>query len=184
MLKRLYFIICLLFVALVTSCTTGTDELSPNNNSNNTDGLFHESLQDYSPFFKAIIRSDSGIIRGVNWGMSADEIRGLENAELDETGDDHVFYTLDFDITENIDLQYYFTKNKLSEVKITAYTSDVQAREDLFNEFIRYYDDELGKHTSDTSGAYWNNLQRIDLSILKVGTPKFPNLEISFKNHK
>jgi len=79
------------------------------------------------PTFIDSLVGNGGVIRGVEFGMSIDEVRGVETAQHDETSLDEngvrmVRFVEDFSISRSMDVEYYFSLiNKLDKIVLVVY---------------------------------------------------------------
>jgi hypothetical protein len=181
-MKRVY-VLLFFFSIILFSCTEeGSVEQNSSDEESFWDDLFAKTLQDYSVKFQRITGPEERTFRGINLGMTQEEVRGLELEKQEEAEDSVIRYVLDFSLKENVDIEYFFSKkNQLKEINVTYYGSSVFSQDSLWNEFIEYYDFKLVDHKKNTKGVYWLTNQKDSLLLQKTGNKHYRNLSFKIK---
>ncbi len=141
------------------------------------------SLENYSPAFKAILKTDAGMVRGLSIGDEMNVI--LESAPLSETQPDNgKSYTEYFDDTDLnfADILYVNdSENKISAISVDIFIEKQTAVDSLMSEFKGYFDKKYGQGKGISKMAVWK-LAGTDneLMLQNVSTAKDPGLKIIF----
>jgi hypothetical protein len=132
-----YVLLCLLF-----ACSCGKSPL----------GQYGES-------FEQVMRSDSGLFRGINFGMSKEAIKALEPTGLKEEdsndGVDYLFYELALDSTTSYTVAYYCPNNRLNNIEADIYLLNEPQAAELFTSFKNYFEKKYGKAETDGDFFLW-----------------------------
>lgn len=181
-MKPVYVLLCLLSVVLFSCTEENSTQESPVEEVGFWDDLFAKTLEEYSVKFQRIIGPEERTFRGIALGMTQEEVRGLELEKQEEAEDSVIRYVLDFSLKENVDIEYFFSKeNQLKEINVTYYGSSESAQDSLWNEFIEYYDFKLVNHKKNTKGIYWLINQKDSVLLEKTGNKNYRNLSLQIK---
>ena len=91
------------------------------------------------PTFIDTLLGEGGVIRGVDFGLSVAEIRGIELAHHDETNLDSngvtmVRFAEEFSLAKGMDVEYYFSdKNGLNKVVLVIYCENKEQQEFVYS---------------------------------------------------
>lgn len=182
-MKRLIYTLFSILLCTTIACTFETSTVEDEGEEDDFwESLFAKTLEDYSSKFQQIIASEERTFRGINLGMTQEEVRGVEFASQAEIEDNLIRYELNFSLKENVDIEYFFTsENKLKEAVLIFYGASEPARDSLWNEFIEYYDDKLATHQQKQENVFWLSETKDTLLLQKVGTERHPNLMLHVK---
>lgn len=172
----------LLFVMSQMSCqdkkqATETTSVAVDSTSN------IPSLENYSPAFKAILKTDAGMVRGLSIGDEMNAI--VESAPLSETQPDNgKSYTEYFDDTDLnfADILYVNdSENKIGAISVDVFIENQTSVDSLMNEFKSYFDKKYGPGKGISKMSVWK-LAGTDNELLlqNVSTAKDPGLKIIF----
>lgn len=117
-------------------------------------------LNGYSDHFKAIIKTDSGIIRGVSLTSTLQDVLSMEDsAKLQEKKDNYYLYNIQYNFPEVADVTYYFSKDKkVEKIELDVYPDNKTNQAKLFEEFEKYFTEKYGKPLKrDNNNIEWNN---------------------------
>ena len=106
------YILGVLLYLLIIGCTSENPSTeNTENTDNNSESLFLKLITDYSPKFQKIIGLQKNAFRGVNLGMTKEEVMQIETAKQDEIDEEAgvIRYVVDFSLKENVDIEYYFS---------------------------------------------------------------------------
>lgn len=142
-------------------------------------------LNNYSPIFQSILKSDAGMARGVSLGDTFDGIK--ESTLPSETQPDNGrSYTEYFDNTDLNFADILYSKdntNKVSEIAIDVYIEKQPTVDSLFQEFKSYFNKKYGAGTDKTKTTSWEIADGKQLLVLQnVSTQKDPGFKIVFAN--
>ena len=117
-------------------------------------------LSSYAPEVQKTIKSDSGIIRGYNFGTSIVDIKKTETARYVADGRDFAIYKLPVNDKEEIEIIYYLDEQDKVKGFGIAFLVHVDAKieETLIDDFQNYFNDRYGKFkTNDKNDEYWTS---------------------------
>jgi hypothetical protein len=177
-----YFALLLLAFAQI-SCqdkkqTTESDATTPTDSTSQVN-----TLENYSQNFKAILKTDAGMVRGLSIGDEMNVI--VESAPLSESQPDNgKSYTEYFDDTDLnfADILYVNdSENKISAISVDIFIEKQTAVDSLMSEFKGYFDKKYGQGKGISKMTVWklaggNN----ELMLQNVSTAKDPGLKIIF----
>jgi hypothetical protein len=141
------------------------------------------TLENYSQNFKAILKTDAGMVRGLSIGDEMNVI--VESAPLSESQPDNgKSYTEYFDDTDLnfADVLYVNdSENKISAISVDVFIEKQIAVDSLMSEFKGYFDKKYGQGKGISKMTVWklaagNN----ELMLQNVSTAKDPGLKIIF----
>jgi len=141
-----------------------------------------------SHYFNEIIKSNKGIIRGVEIGESIDEVKLNENSKfLVDDMDNYLNYDYDLDMGNSYTVTYDFSENSLYSVELSIYLEQIQKAKDLKKEFANYFETKYGKSKTEQDGyTIWNKTNKnIDNNIeiaLKEDSQSYGYLSITIRN--
>jgi len=140
-------------------------------------------LENYSTTFKAILKTDAGMVRGLSIG---DEMKSIvESTPLSDTQPDNgKSYTEYFDDTDLNFADILYVKdseNKIGAISVDIFIEKQTAVDSLMNEFKGYFDKKYGQGKGISKMIVWklvgvNN----ELILQNVSTAKDPGLKIIF----
>ena len=141
------------------------------------------SLENYSPIFQAILKSDAGMARGVSIG---DKIETIQETTLPaetqpENGKGFTEYFDDTDLNF-ADIAYLKdAENKVGAISIDVYIERQTAVDSLMNEFKGYFDKKYGQGKGISKMSTWKLPDsQNELLLQNVSTAKDPGLKIIF----
>ena len=112
------------------------------------------SFSNLSESTRFLLRSDSGLFRGVHSDMSLSEVKAHEKAKLVEEDENYIYYTLEGQSLDGkAELEYFFAgQGRLDMIisTITLYNQDnwKQMKDGLTS----YYDSRFKKHKENKDG--------------------------------
>ena len=141
------------------------------------------TLEDYSQTFKAILKTDAGMVRGLSIGDEMNVI--IESAPLSESqptnGKSYTEYFDDTDLNFADVLYVNDSENKISAISVDVFIEKQVAVDSLMSEFKGYFDKKYGQGKGISKMTVWklaggNN----ELMLQNVSTAKDPGLKIIF----
>ena len=184
-MKKTYAYFALLILAFAQiSCqdkkqTTESDATIPTDSTSQV----NSTLENYSPNFKAILKTDAGMVRGLSIGDEMSAI--VESAPLSESQPDNgKSYTEYFDDTDLnfADILYVNdSENRIGAISVDIFIEKQAAVDSLMSEFKGYFDKKYGQGKGISKMTVWklaggNN----ELMLQNVSTAKDPGLKIIF----
>ncbi|MEA5405808.1 hypothetical protein VB776_22910 [Arcicella sp. DC2W] len=180
--NNFYFLI---FFALLVACQEKKESTQTESNAsvNLTEGS--SALENYSTIFQAILKTDTGMARGVKIGDNIDTINEttLPSETPAENGKSFTEYFDDTDLNFADILYVKSPDNKVEAITIDVYIERQTAVDSLMNEFKGYFETKYGKGVSKDKSIIWqladgNN----NVLIQNVSTEKDPGMKIVFAN--
>lgn len=141
------------------------------------------NLENYSPTFVAILKTNAGMIRGLSIGDEMNAI--IESAPLSETqpnnGKSFTEYFDDTDLNFADVLYVNDPENKIGAISVDIFIEKQIAVDSLMSEFKGYFDKKYGQGKGISKMTVWkleggNN----ELMLQNVSTAKDPGLKIIF----
>ncbi len=141
------------------------------------------TLENYSPTFRAILKTDAGMVRGLSIGDEMNVI--VESAPLSESqpnnGKSYTEYFDDTDLNFADILYVNDSDNKISAISVDIFIEKQMAVDSLMGEFKGYFDKKYGQGKGISKMTVWklagvNN----ELMLQDVSTAKDPGLKIIF----
>jgi hypothetical protein len=182
--KKTYAYFALLILAFAQISCQDKKQTTESDATITTDSTSQiNTLENYSPTFKAILKTDAGMVRGLSIGDEMNVI--VESAPLSESQPDNgKSYTEYFDDTDLnfADILYVNdSDNKISAISVDIFIEKQAAVDSLMNEFKGYFDKKYGQGKGISKMTVWklaggNN----ELMLQNVSTAKDPGLKIIF----
>jgi hypothetical protein len=141
------------------------------------------SLENYSPVFKAILKTDAGMVRGLSIGDDMNVI--LESAPLSETqpnnGKSYTEYFDDTDLNFADVLYVNDSENKLGAISVDIFIEKQASVDSLMNEFKSYFEKKYGQGKGISKMMVWKLPDgQHELMLQNVSTAKDPGLKFIF----
>jgi hypothetical protein len=180
-----YFVSFLLVVSQM-SCQDKKQTTESGIVANSDSTVTISPLENYSPVFKAILKTDAGMVRGLSIGDDMNVI--LESAPLStsqpKNGKSYTEYFDDTDLNFADILYVNDADNKLGAISVDIFIEKQASVDSLMNEFKRYFDKKYGQGKGISKMTVWklpdgNN----ELMLQNVSTAKDPGLKIVFAKH-
>lgn len=120
-----------------------------------------------------VIRSQDNIFRGIETGMTRDQVKAAE----DETGivddeEDHLYYDFKLNDQDSYTISYEFYSGALYEIKLTTYFDAVETATGLYEGLKSSFDGKYGKSEMSDDGY----------DIWKTTASNGNNVEIALKD--
>jgi hypothetical protein len=145
------------------------------------------ALAHYGTRLQQIVKSDDGILRGIDFGDDVDKVKSIENAEPLEDSTDHVGYTVQLGDYEDLDVRYHLNKDQ----RVWGFTLDIYLNEkssvdSLFNDFKTYFTDRFGPSSFDnhTNMVAWNLSDSLKVVAKDVSVKQAPGMQIQIMDYK
>jgi hypothetical protein len=118
--------------------------------------VFNGQLTQPSPYFTQLIDvQDPAVLRGVSFGLNAEEVKDLEKAKLFEAAPDHLFYEFTYakdstEFSEYVNISYYFDETDVLDViTMDIFLSDTLQVKELQRTFTEFYTQQYGQSDRD-----------------------------------
>lgn len=110
----------------------------------------------YHILLDEIVRSKSGIFRGLNLNCSADSIKRVEDVAPTEVSPGHLYYEYAADSMTNYSIDYTLENDSLEEISVQINTKDLELANYLFCDLKDYYANKLPNPTEDKGYIVYN----------------------------
>lgn len=110
---------------------------------------YHKLLDD-------IVRSKTGVFRGVSLKSTSETVRKNEPGEPTEETPDHLFYEYKADSATNYSIDYTFENDSLSEINVQINSQDLDLSSYLYCDLKDYYANKLPNPREDKGYVVYN----------------------------
>jgi hypothetical protein len=110
----------------------------------------------YHKLLDEIVRTKSGVFRGVSLKSPSEAVRKNEPAEPAEVTQDHLFYEYRADSLTNYSIDYTFENDSLAEINVQINSLDLDLSTYLFCDLKDYYANKLPNPTEDKGYVVYN----------------------------
>ena len=183
-MKKTYAYFALLILAIAQISCQDRKQTAESDTIITTDSASKvNNLENYSPTFNAILKTNAGMVRGLSIG---DDMKAIvESAPLSESqptdGKSYTEYFDDTDLNFADILYINDAENKISAISVDIFIEKQTAVDSLMNEFKGYFDKKYGQGKGISKMTVWklaggNN----ELMLQNVSTAKDPGLKIIF----
>jgi hypothetical protein len=149
-LKRFPFLFIIVVSTLITSCS------------------HVKELDEYSPELAILAVTNEGVFRGIELGMSLDDVKSIEKAALNDESSDYLYYDASLNESDYYTINYYFSGKGLYEITIDVYQDNTAAALSLRNAIETFFTDKYGKPKTKDDYLLW-----------ETDAKGFKNVEIS-----
>ncbi|MCC6691404.1 MAG: hypothetical protein IT235_07715 [Bacteroidia bacterium] len=122
-------------------------------------------LAEYGESFEQLMRTDSGLFRGMDLGLTKEQIKTIEPNGLKEEdnndGVNYLFYELNLDSVTTYTLAYYLPNNRLNSIEADIYLLNEPEAADLFAVFKKYFEKKYGQALVDGDFYFWTAIGRM-----------------------
>ncbi len=102
-----------------------------------------------------IVQNDSGLFRGIELGVTKQELKAKERAKLAEGQDDYLLYEVTLDSNNYSIIIYSFDAIGLKEINVSIYVTDEDELDDTENNFKNYFTNKYGVSTTSKGFTTW-----------------------------
>lgn len=103
-----------------------------------------------------IIRTQEGVIRGVNLNSKAELIKKVETAQPQEAEADHLYFEYNLDSLCDYSVAYTLQKDSLEEINVQINCKDLDESSKIFIDLKDYYEKKLPNPTEDKGYVVYN----------------------------
>jgi len=110
----------------------------------------------YHVLMDEIIRSKTGVFRGLDLNSKSDMIKTTETTTPTETSPGHLFFEYKIDSLTSYSIDYTLNKDSLEEISLQINTDDLELSSYLFCDLKDYYANKLPNPTEDQGYVVYN----------------------------
>ncbi|MBP7809437.1 MAG: hypothetical protein KA163_09100 [Bacteroidia bacterium] len=110
----------------------------------------------YNIALDEIIKTNSGVIRGINLNNKADSIRKAESGTPIESEKDHLFFEYKLDSLTNYSIDYTLVNDSLEEISLQINCSDPDVGAKIYADLKDYYEKKLPNPMEDQGQVVYN----------------------------
>lgn len=130
---------------------------------------------------RSIMGTGEGLLRGVKFGESIEEVKMKETIELFEEEDSHLGYSFDTENLETVDILYERNgQNRVSGIGLDIYMNTDETNEGLKKELTELFTVRYGKPISENPILVWAIKPSGQVSIKVVKNKLDRGLEVRF----
>ncbi len=129
-----------------------------------------------------ILKADSGVFRGVNFGMTKEEVSALESdTKRDSTEQTYLDYLFDVNELEEAEVSYFYGKDlKINKIQLNVYPEDQDSQTQYFNELKTFLTERNGEpQTITDKNAIWQTPEAL-INMKKMGNEKVHDIQVDF----
>jgi hypothetical protein len=141
-------LIAVFFLLLFISCSDKSQKSETHQNLRILPG-YHILLDD-------IVRSDTGVFRGLELNASSEKIKNLEGSEPAESSENHLYYEFKADSITEYSINYALVNDSLEEINVQITTTDLDLSTYLFCDLKDYYSNKLPNPREDKGYVVYN----------------------------
>ena len=113
-------------------------------------------FEGFHPLLDQIVRTKSGVFRGVELNCKMDSVKFAEPDEPKESGPGHLFYEYRIDSLTNYSIEYNFSGDSLQEINVQISSNDLELISYLFCDLKDYYANKLPNPIEDQGYVVYN----------------------------
>lgn len=129
-----------------------------------------------------ILKADSGVFRGVTFGMTKDEVSALEaDTKRDSTEETYLDYLFEVNELEEAEVSYFYGKDmKISKIQLNVYPEDQPSQTRYFDELKAFLTEKNGEPKTVTDkNATWQTPEVL-INMKKMGNEKVHDIQVDF----
>lgn len=140
MIKKilLFSLITISFVGCKCDCETSSNEVENEKTQATPFDAWTNDLQ-------TIVVSNEGILRGIDLGTPASEIK-KESAALENQDKNYAYFQSDLNQIEFFDVEYSFLEDSISAIELEVYAATADRAPELYVELESYFNERFGKN--------------------------------------
>ncbi len=182
-MKKYYVYLAFISISLILiSCGDKKQESQTETTAPADSSIQKVSIENYSTIFKQILKSDTGMARGVSIGDKIETIQEsiLPSETQPESGKSFTAYFDGSDLNFADILYVKNVENKVGAISIDIFIENKVEADSLMNEFVGYFDKKYGKGKGISKMMTWQMPDGNNLMVQDVSTAKDPGLKIVF----
>jgi hypothetical protein len=111
---------------------------------------------EYHVALDQIIRTKSGVIRGINLNSCIDSIKKLEGTAPLEAEKDRLYFEYEVDSLTNYSIEYSLVNDSLEEVNLQVNCKDPEVGSKIYSDLKDYYEKKLPNPMEDQGQVVYN----------------------------
>ena len=111
---------------------------------------------EYHVALDEIIKTKSGVIRGINLNSCVDSIKKLEGSAPLESDKDRLYFEYELDSLTNYSLEYSLINDSLEEVNLQINCKDPEVGSKIYSDLKDYYEKKLPNPMEDQGQVVYN----------------------------
>lgn len=131
----------LLVLLVIVSCSGNGTETPP------------RPFEGYGLWMDTVIKTQEKVIRGIEPGMTAEEVKKAETVSPAEEDSASLYYEMRADSVTEVSVTYQLAGNKVDEIEMMIRTATLDRATTVFNDLIRYFESKYSKPVSE-KGIY------------------------------
>ncbi len=147
-LKRTIIFACALVAAIFLNSCEGEKEKPVEQKERVFEG-FH-------PLMDEIVRSKTGVFRGLELNVNSADIKKVESAQPVEVENGRLYFEYKADSVTNYSIDYTLNKDSLEEINVQINCSDLELCSYLFCDLKDYYANKLPNPIEDQGAVVYN----------------------------
>jgi len=113
-------------------------------------------LSEYGPALENIMKSETGVFRGLSLGSRIDSVLKKESGKANEADENYLYYEYSLDTIGSYNVAYTFDEKGLSEIQSDIYINNQANTDNIFNSFKNYFDEHYGPSAMDKGYTVWS----------------------------
>lgn len=114
---------------------------------------------------KTILKTETGLLRGIEPGSTFEEIKKAESSEPLESDSGTFYYEYEIDTLGYFSVEYFFEDNEMHDCRVNIYTKYEESSRQLFTEIKSYFDKKSGASVSEKGFFVWKTKNKRNESI-------------------
>jgi hypothetical protein len=110
----------------------------------------------YNMAIDEILRTNDGVIRGINLNSCADSVKDKEGSAPIETEKDRLYFEYKVDSTTNYSIEYILNNDSLEEINLQINCSDLDISSKIYTDLKDYYEKKLPNPVEDQGQVVYN----------------------------
>jgi hypothetical protein len=144
------------------------------------------ALSGKSAVIDSLIKTDTGIFRGVTFGMPIEKVKELEKkSELEEESEELLDYIINYNFPESAEVLYYKDeREQVSKIEAVIYPEGKDSQKKVFDELLKYYKGRYGEPvlTEGDTLRWQSPLDNFVLLLSKKDGQKVHDINLIFKS--
>jgi len=187
-MKSILLVAGFLWVAfLITSCNKNVEQQEAPLATDSLDTIgTQDTIVDSaaSPVITQLIKTDTGIFRGITFGMPSEMIKSLEiGSQLEEEDSTFLDYIVNFNFPESAEVIYSLdNKAQVRKIEAVIYPEDKDSQKKIFDKLVTYYGNRYGKYSTEKDGGlkWQSSLDSLTLLLSKKDGQKVHDINLVF----
>jgi uncharacterized membrane protein len=110
----------------------------------------------YNKAIDDILRTNDGVIRGINLNSCLDSVKEKEGSPPVETEKDRLYYEYKVDSITNYSIEYTLNNDSLEEVSLQINCNDPEVSSKIYSDLKDYYEKKLPNPVEDQGQVVYN----------------------------